>query len=50
MGILELLIIVILVMMLFSAPVWRYNREWGPYPLSGLGVVFIILLIILLLR
>jgi hypothetical protein len=46
----SLLILIILIVLLFGAlPTWPHSREWGYYPSSGLGLVFIILLVLLLL-
>lgn len=46
------LVLVILVVLafaaIFSAPTWGYSRAWGPYPSGGLGIVFLILLLLLL--
>lgn len=44
-----ILIVVILLLGGFSAPVYPYNRDWGYYPVGGLGFVFVVLLIFLLL-
>lgn len=43
---LTLLIIVLVVMAIGSAPSWPHSRGWGYYPSSGLGIVVIILLIL----
>ena len=43
---LTLLIILLVVMAIGSAPSWPYSRGWGYYPSSGLGIVVIILLIL----
>lgn len=43
------ILIVILVLLLLGAlPTWPYSSGWGYYPSGGLGLVFIILLILLL--
>ncbi len=45
-----LLVLIILVILLIGAlPSWPYSRGWGYYPSGGLGLVFIILLILVLL-
>ena len=42
-------LIVILVLLLVGAfPVWPYSAGWGYYPVSGLGLVVIILVILAL--
>ena len=44
-----LLLIVLLVLLFGSAPVWPYSRGWGYYPSGGLGLVLIIILVLALL-
>jgi hypothetical protein len=46
---LVILLVVLLVLALGSAPAWPYSRNWGYYPSGGLGLVVVILLILLLL-
>jgi hypothetical protein len=43
-----LLLIVLLIAALASAPSWPYSRGWGYYPSGGLGIVFIVLLLLVL--
>jgi hypothetical protein len=43
-----LLLIVLLIAALASAPTWPHSRGWGYYPSSGLGLVFIVLLVLML--
>ena len=46
MGILELLLLVVLIMLLAgSAPVWPYSRGWGYYPSGGVATLLVILLL-----
>jgi len=46
----NILLLVILVLLISgSAPVWPYSREWGYGPSGGLGLVLVILLILVLL-
>lgn len=45
---LTLLLIVLLIAALGSAPAWPYSRSWGYYPSSGLGIVFVVLLLLVL--
>ena len=46
---LELILLIVLVMLLFGAlPIYPYSRNWGYYPSSGIGLIFIILLILVL--
>ena len=45
-----LLLLIILIVLLFgSVPAWPYSRGWGYYPSSGLGLVFLVLVILLLM-
>jgi hypothetical protein len=44
-----ILLVVLLVLALGSAPAWPYSRGWGYYPSGGLGLVVVILVILLLL-
>ena len=43
-----LLLIVLLIAALASAPTWPHSRSWGYYPSSGLGLVFVVLLVLML--
>jgi hypothetical protein len=43
-----ILLVVLIVLMLGSAPAWPYSREWGYYPSGGLGLIVLILLVLLL--
>jgi hypothetical protein len=41
--------VVLLVLLLIGAlPAWPYSRGWGYYPSGGLGLVFVVLLVLLL--
>lgn len=47
----ELLVLAILLLLLVgSAPAWPYSREWGYYPSGGVGALLIIVLVFILLR
>jgi len=42
-------LLVILILLLIGAlPNWGYSRGWGYYPSGGIGLLFIILLILIL--
>ncbi len=42
-------LLVILILLLVGAlPNWGYSRGWGYYPSGGIGILFIILLILIL--
>jgi hypothetical protein len=45
---LTLLIVLLVLMLIGSAPAWPYSRGWGYYPSSGLGLVLLIVVILLL--
>lgn len=45
-----ILLILLVLMLLGSVPVYPYSRDWGYYPAGGLGTVLVILLILYLLR
>lgn len=44
-----ILLIILLIAMVGSAPAWPYSRGWGYAPSGGLGTVLLILLILYLL-
>jgi hypothetical protein len=44
-----ILLIVVVLLLVGVIPRWPYSREWGYYPVSGLGVVLIVLLVLVLL-
>jgi len=44
-----ILLVIVILMLLGAIPVWPHSREWGYYPGGGLGLVFLILLILLLM-
>jgi len=47
---LGLILLVVLVMLLIGAmPTWPHSKDWGYYPSGGLGLVFVILLILVLM-
>ena len=48
MSLITLLLIILLVSAVASAPTWGYSRGWGYYPSSGLGIVFVVLLLLML--
>lgn len=45
-----ILLIVLLFVLLFSAPVWPYSRSWGYYPSGGVGVLLVLLVLFILFR
>ncbi len=44
-----ILLIVVVLMLIGSIPTWPHSRSWGYGPSGGLGLVFIILLVLLLM-
>lgn len=47
---LTLLLIVLIVAALFSAPAWPHSRGWGYYPSGGIGILVVVLLIFMFYR
>lgn len=47
---LTLLLIVLIVAALFSAPAWPHSRGWGYYPSGGIGLVVLLLLVFMFYR
>lgn len=44
-----ILLIVVILVLLGSLPMWPYSAGWGFYPSGGLGLLVIILLVFMLL-
>jgi hypothetical protein len=47
-GMLTLLLIILVLMAIGSAPAWPYSRNWGYYPSGGIGLVVVILLVLMM--
>jgi hypothetical protein len=43
------LLIILILLVLGSFPMWPYNAGWGYYPSGGLGLVLVIVLILVLM-
>ena len=43
------LIVVIILLLIGALPTWPHSKQWGYYPSGGLGLIFLILLILLLM-
>lgn len=43
-----ILLIVLILLLLGSTPVWPYSRSWGYAPSGGLGLVLLILVLLML--
>jgi hypothetical protein len=48
MSLTTVLIIILIVLLIGASPSWPYSRDWGPYPVSILGIVLIVVLILFL--
>lgn len=47
---LGMLVLVFLVLLIAgSVPAWPHSRNWGYYPSGGLGLLFVILLVLVLM-
>jgi hypothetical protein len=44
-----ILLIILIILLIGALPTWGYSRGWGYYPSSGIGLLFIILLILVLM-
>jgi hypothetical protein len=44
-----ILLIVLIVLLVGSAPTWPHSRNWGYGPSGGLGLVLLVVLLLLLL-
>ncbi len=42
------LIVLLVLMLLGVAPLWPHSRNWGYYPSGGLGLVFLVVLVLLI--
>lgn len=41
------LLVIVVLMLIGSLPLWSHSAGWGYYPVSGLGLVLIVLLLVL---
>jgi hypothetical protein len=44
-----ILLILIILLLIGALPAWPYSGGWGYYPSGGLGLVFVIILVLLVL-
>ena len=44
-----ILLIILILLLVGSAPTWPYSRNWGYYPSGGLGLILLIIIILVLL-
>lgn len=45
-----ILLIILIILLLGALPAWPYSRGWGYYPSGILGLIFIIILILVLVK
>jgi hypothetical protein len=45
---LTILLVILVLMAIGSAPAWPHSRSWGYYPSGGIGLVVVILLVLML--
>ena len=45
-----LLFVVLIILLIAALPTWPYSTGWGYYPSGGLGFIFLIVLLVVLLR
>ena len=43
-----ILLIILILLLVGALPNWGYSRGWGYYPSGGIGILFLILLVLLL--
>jgi hypothetical protein len=44
-----ILLIILIILLIGALPTWGYSSGWGYYPSGGIGLLFIILLILVLM-
>jgi hypothetical protein len=45
-----LLLAVLIALMILSLPTWPYSAAWGFYPVGGVGLLLLVVLVLLLSR
>lgn len=45
-----ILLVLVILMLVGSLPTWPHSRGWGYFPTGGLGLLFIILLVLVLMN
>lgn len=43
---LTLLLLILILMLLAAAPIWPYSREWGYFPSTGIGILFLAVVVL----
>ena len=44
-----ILLIILILLLIGAFPAWPYSTGWGYYPTGGLGLIFIIILVLVLM-
>jgi hypothetical protein len=44
-----ILLIILILLLIGALPTWGHSRDWGYYPSGGIGLIFVILLILILM-
>ena len=44
-----ILVIILILILIGSFPVWPYSAGWGYYPTGGIGLVLLIVIIVMLI-
>ena len=45
-----ILLIILIILLIGAIPSWPHSRSWGYYPSGLLGVVFVVVLVLVLMR
>lgn len=43
-----ILLVILFLLLLGSFPTWPHSRNWGYYPSGGIGVVFLVVILLLI--
>ena len=43
-----ILLIIVILLLVGVLPVWPYSAGWGYYPMGGLGVVLLVLILVII--
>ena len=44
-----ILFVVVILLLVGALPTWPHSRKWGYYPSGGIGLIFLILIIMLVI-
>ena len=45
-----ILLIILILLLVGALPTWPYSAGWGYYPIGGLGLILLIVLVLVLFR